>query len=237
MALPCCAMSALQPKGGTRLSEAVCFFQFRGARLAAHLDRLAADPDFDGVVVELTIASSAGSLCHEAHLHEHPKVSGEDHEAIGGAVRFFSDLALQRGLPESGRRTPVSLAEGGAEMTVTGEAKMERQGRQVIVLAKQIERSREPQPQLIAIERHAFDPLEGLREIDRRSANLCGNLMQRPAPREIAGQHQFYAIDQALLAETGTGGVRCARPEGTLGEHQGQALGLQGLGNALVKTM
>src|SRR5215813_7462316 len=136
-------MSDLQPRGGTRRSEAVCFFQFRGARLAAHLDRLAADLDFDRIVVELAIASSAGSLCHDAHLHEHPKVFGEDHAAIGAAVRFFSDLALQRGLPESGRRTPVSLAEGGAEMTVTGETEIERQRRQVIVLAKQIERSRE----------------------------------------------------------------------------------------------
>jgi hypothetical protein len=70
---------------------------------------------------------SAGPLCHDARLHEHPKMFGENHGAIGAAVGFLSDfehdpekwtpvfgkdpaLAIQRGLPESGRRTPIGLA-------------------------------------------------------------------------------------------------------------------------------
>src|SRR5262249_46342654 len=96
------------------------------------------------------------------------------------------DLAIQRGLSESGRRAPVRLAEGGTEMTVTGETEIQAQSRQIIVLTNQIERSGEPQPPLAAIQRHAFDPLERLREINRRSANLGGDLVQHPAPRQIA---------------------------------------------------
>ena len=139
------------PEERTRLGEVVCLFQFRGAVLAAHLDRFAADLELDCVVVEFAIASSAGPLCHDAHLHEHPKMFGEHHGAVGAAVRFFSDLAIQDGLPESGRRTPVGLAEGGTEMAVAGETQIQAQGRQVIVLTNQIERSGEPQPQLVAI--------------------------------------------------------------------------------------
>jgi hypothetical protein len=41
-------------------------------------------------------------LAMTSHLHEHPKMFGENHGAIGAAIRFFSDLAVQRGLPESG---------------------------------------------------------------------------------------------------------------------------------------
>jgi hypothetical protein len=59
----------------TRLGEVVCLSQFRGAVLAAHLDRLAAHLDLDWIVAELAIAGSAGRLCHDAHLHEHPKMS------------------------------------------------------------------------------------------------------------------------------------------------------------------
>jgi hypothetical protein len=93
---------------------------------------------------------------------------------------------------------PVGMAESGAEMTVAGETEIQAQGRQVIVLTNQIERPGEPQPQLVTIQRHAFDPLEDLRKIDRRSANLCGNFVERPAPREITCKCQFYAIDQEL---------------------------------------
>jgi hypothetical protein len=95
-------MSSLRPKGRSGLGETVRLFQFRGAVLAAHLDRLAAELDPDWVVVEFAIASSAGSPCHDSHLHEYPKMFGENHGAIGAAIRFFSDLAVQRGLPESG---------------------------------------------------------------------------------------------------------------------------------------
>jgi hypothetical protein len=48
-----------------------------------------------------------------------------DHEAIDAAVRFFSDLTIERRLSESSRRLPVGLSEGGAEMTVAGEAEIQ----------------------------------------------------------------------------------------------------------------
>ena len=53
----------------------------------------------------------------------------EHHGVIGAAVRFFSDLTVERNLPESSRRSPVGLPEGGAEMTVAGEAEIQAQGR------------------------------------------------------------------------------------------------------------
>src|SRR4030081_541897 len=91
-AFRCCDMSMPPPEERTRLGEVVCLFQFRGAVLAAHLDRFAADLDLDWVVAEFAIASSAGPLCHDARLHEHPTLFGEHHGAIGAAVRFFSDF-------------------------------------------------------------------------------------------------------------------------------------------------
>src|SRR5713101_6335163 len=99
-----------------------------------------------------------------------------DHGASDAAVRFFSDLTVERRLSESRRRSAVGLSEGGAEMTVAGEAEIEAQGRQIIVLIDQIKRSREPQPHLVAIERHTLDPLEDLREVDRGSADFGGDL-------------------------------------------------------------
>ena len=92
-------------------------------------------------------------------------------------------------------------------MAVTGETQVEAQGRQIVVLTNQVERPRKPQPQLVAIERHAFDPLKHLREIDRRSTDFGGYLGECPAPRKIAGDHELHAIDEALLADAGAPGV------------------------------
>ena len=63
-------------------------------------------------------------------------------------------------------------------------------------MAEQMQRARQPQPQLIAIERHGLDLLENLRQIDRRDADLRRDLAQRPAPRQIRGQHQLGAVHQ-----------------------------------------
>src|SRR5262245_42179697 len=87
----CAGMSVPLPKERPRLGEVVRLFQFGRAVLAAHLDRFAADLDLDWVVAEFAIASSTGHLCHDTHVHEHPKMFGEHHGAIGAAVRFFSD--------------------------------------------------------------------------------------------------------------------------------------------------
>src|SRR5438105_4002939 len=71
-ALLCCDMSMPPPEERTGLGELVRLFQFCGAVLAAHLDRFAADLDLNWVVAEFAVASSAGRLCHDAHLHERP---------------------------------------------------------------------------------------------------------------------------------------------------------------------
>ena len=52
-------------------------------------------------------------------------------------------------------------------MAVAGEAEVEPEGGQIVVLRKEVERARETQAQLVAIERHALDLLEHLRQVDR----------------------------------------------------------------------
>ena len=64
------------------------------------------------------------------------------------AVRIFSDFAgrgltTQRRLPELRWRAAVSLAEDSAEMTVAGEAEIQAQSGQVIILREKIQRPRQ----------------------------------------------------------------------------------------------
>ena len=98
---------------------------------------------------------------------------------------------MQRQLPELRGRTAVNLAERGAEMTVAGEAEVEAKSGQVVILPEEIQRPREPQSQLVAIQRQTFDLLEDLRQINRRAAHFGGDLGQRPASRQIARQHEL----------------------------------------------
>lgn len=107
-------------------------------------------------------------------------------------------LTSQGGLPEGGRRTSIDLAERGAEVAVAGEAKFEAELRQVFILPEKIQRSCEPQTQLIAIQRLTFYLLEDLREIDRGAAYFSGDFGQRPSSRQIARQHELSPVHHPL---------------------------------------
>ena len=51
-------------------------------------------------------------------------------------------------------------------MTVTVEAEIEAQRGQVVILREQVERSSQSELHLIPVQRHAFDLLKHLREVD-----------------------------------------------------------------------
>ena len=74
---------------------------------------------------------------------------------------------MLNGLSERGGRAAVDLAERRREVAVAGEAEVESERGEVVVLREQVQRPRETQPEMIAIERQALDLLEHLREIHR----------------------------------------------------------------------
>jgi len=67
---------------------------------------------------------------------------------------------------EGGGGASVGSAEGGGEVAVAGEADLEGESCEVFELVEQVEGAGEAQAKLIAVERHAFDLLEDLSEID-----------------------------------------------------------------------
>src|SRR5205807_2042153 len=76
--------------------------------------------------------------------------------------------ALQRAA-ELGGRAAVDALECGAEMAVAGEAKIEAECAQVLVCSEQVQCARQPEMQLVAIERETLHLLECLRQIDGRA--------------------------------------------------------------------
>src|SRR5690242_15293128 len=97
-------------------------------------------------------------------------------EEARAAVRIFSNfaewvLAAQRGPLELGGGTTVNLAERCTEMAVAGEAELQTESGQVVILRQKIQRTRQPQAQLIAVQGETFDLLEDLREINGRAAH------------------------------------------------------------------
>src|SRR5687768_18022076 len=94
---------------------------------------------------------------------------------------------IQRAL-KLGGRAAVGLAKSGAEMAVAGEAQIHAQCGEILRLAEQLERPRQPQAQLIAIQGRAFELLKHLSQINRRYADLRADVCERPASREIRGQ-------------------------------------------------
>src|SRR5882762_2553864 len=102
-----------------------------------------------------------------------PRRRGSLSKSLATCWRF---LTPQNGLPEFRRRAAVGFAERGAEVAVAGKAKVEAEGCEVVILSEKIQRARQAQSQLIAIQGHAFDLLENLREINRGAADFRGNL-------------------------------------------------------------
>ena len=109
-------------------------------------------------------------------------------------------------------RSSIDLPECRTEMAVAGEAEVHAERRQIVLAAKQVQRPRQPQAQMVAIERHRLDLLEHLRQINRRYPDFGGDLGQRPAPRQIRGQHELGAVDQLLPAGAGAGGCEVRSP-------------------------
>src|SRR5438270_534616 len=61
-----------------RRREALRLLELARAVLAAHLNRLAADLQLDGVCIQLAVASRTGLLCHDTALRMDPPHSGSD---------------------------------------------------------------------------------------------------------------------------------------------------------------
>src|SRR5438270_12482303 len=64
-----------------RRREALRLLEPARAVLAAHLNRLAADLQLDGVCIQLAVASRTGLLCHDTAPRMDPPHSGSDEEA------------------------------------------------------------------------------------------------------------------------------------------------------------
>ncbi len=144
---------------------------------------------------------------------------------------------MQSRMLEPGRRIAIKLAEGSAEVAMAGEAEIERQSRQIVVACKEMQCARQPEAQLVVIERQSFYLLENLREINRRNAQFAGDLSQSPAPHEIARQHELGSIYQFLATNRRARRMRAARPESSSHQSQCQNLSFQGFCNVLVQAV
>src|SRR3954468_1929310 len=100
-----------------------------------------------------------------------------DHYGPRAAVEFFSETtrSLEPGT-EFGGSHAVVLLERRREMAVARKAEVRGQPGQVVALRELVERAREAQPQVVAIQRQAFHLLEHLREIHRRTADFRRDL-------------------------------------------------------------
>ena len=108
---------------------------------------------------------------------------------------------------------------------------------EVLELAQQVQRSRQPQAQLVLVQRYALDLAEALGQVDRRHADLRRNLGQGPAPRQVARQHQLGPVHQALAAMAGGSRMGGARRQRAMDKSERQALALQRLGDARVQRV
>src|SRR5687767_14839477 len=90
---------------------------------------------------------------------------GWGQETICAASRLSRSLASSDAFPELGRRDSVRLPERGREMAVTRKSEVLGKGRKIGALRHQVQRARQPQPQVVAIERQSLDLLERLRQV------------------------------------------------------------------------
>src|SRR5262249_49621692 len=113
-----------------------------------------------------------------------------------------------------------SLPERGREMAMAGKTEIERQGREVVAPRQQVQSARQPQPKVVAVQRYAFDLLEHLSEVDRGAAHLSGDVGERPASAEIAGEQDLHPINQTSPPVRGSGLVGCPWSEAPTYEGQ-----------------
>ena len=69
-------------------------------------------------------------------------------------------------------RAAVGLLERCREVTMAGEAEVQREGGYIVVLRDQVQRPRQAQAKVIAIQRESFDLLECLRQVHGGSADF-----------------------------------------------------------------
>ena len=122
-------------------------------------------------------------------------------------------------------------------MAVAGEAKVEAECAQVLVCSEQVQCARQPEMQLVAIERETLHLLECLRQIDGRAADLGGHLGERPAPREVGCEHELGAVDETPACEAPSRGPGAARAEPPPHERQRDALRFERLGGTRVQAV
>src|SRR3954467_9758229 len=127
-----------------------------------------------------------------------PVLSGGRSRPRGRRAALSESLAVQRGATELGRGAAIGALERRREVAVAGEAQFESQGRQVVIFGHEIERAREPQVELVTIERRPLDLLENLREIDSGPADFRSDIGEGPASRQVTAEKQLYAIDEPL---------------------------------------
>src|SRR5215831_12933979 len=111
-------------------------------------------------------------------------------------VQLFRSLVLI--LITTHRPEHPFLAERSAEVAVAREAQIESESSEIVVLRKQVQRTCQPQPRLVAIQRYALHLLEELRQVNRRNADLGSDFGERPAPREVARQHELGSVHDLL---------------------------------------
>ena len=121
-----------------RRCGSIRFLQFLRAVLAANLDGSSADLDVNDIGVERAVTSCTSSFRHDfspsrnsGEISRPRTLDWALSESL--AISVHSKLAMQGGAFEFRGGTAVKLAECGAEVAVTGEAKIESQSGQVIV--------------------------------------------------------------------------------------------------------
>ena len=121
------------------------FLQLPGTVVTAHFNCLAADFDFDGISVQLAVASRTSRFNHGIAL-PYPKSGSESSRPRSKRTPLSESLAIcekglttKRRLAELRRRTAVSFTKRGAEMAVTGEAEVQAQSGEVIILWEKIQ--------------------------------------------------------------------------------------------------
>src|SRR5581483_5760756 len=147
-------------------------------------------------------------------------------------------LAIERRAPKLRRRASIHLMECRREVTVARETELQAQCREIVVLVDQIERPRESEAQLIAVEWYPFDLLEHLRQIHRRStADFSRDVSQCPTPPRRTREHELRPVGKALVMDARSRRTRRPRTDRSPHERQRETLGLQGFGEALAKAV
>jgi hypothetical protein len=211
-----------------------------GTVFATDFNGLAGDGDLDGVVVEGIVARGASSSCHDLFLLT--RGSGKDSrpwKLVAGLSQSLEkwSLATESGAPEGGGGTSVSTTKGSGEVAVAGEADLEGESGEVVVVRKKVEGAGEAEAELIPIEGHALNLLKDLGEVNGRAMDFGGYLGEGPTASEVGGEEELDAIDDALIAEATAWSAGGAWSEGALDEGEREAFCFEGFGRFFAEAV